>query len=292
MCGPARILSYHRIMLSPVGSTSCWVAAARALESESPDALFSDPYARRLAGETGLAMVKSAAGELLRSADPRNAYLSIRTRFIDDAVARAVRERGIAQVVMVAAGMDARAFRFDWPAELRWFEVDRAEIFEQKEAVLAKMGAVARCRRAVVRADLEHEWSGPLVEAGFDAARPALFVIEGLLVYLEAAAVERIMETVAELAAAAGSGVVADVVNQDMLTSVYTREMMARLAGMGCGWRFGTNDPRGFFERFGWQAVTVNTPDEPAVGHGRWPHPRVPESVAGIPRSYFVSGWR
>jgi len=262
------------------------------MESESADALFSDPYARTLAGETGFAMVKSAAGELLRSADPRNAYLSIRTRFIDDVVVRAVRERGgIEQVVLVAAGMDARAFRFDWPAELAWFEVDRAEIFERKEALLAEMGAVARCRRAVVRADLELEWSARLIEAGFDVARPALFVVEGLLVYLEAAAVERLMGTVAELAAAAGSGVVADVVNQDMLTSVYTREMMARLAEMGCGWRFGTNDPRGFFERFGWR-VTVNTPDEAEVGHGRWPHPRVPESVAGIPRSYFVSGWR
>jgi len=170
------------------------------MESESSDALFSDPYARRLAGETGMAMVKSAAGELLRSADPRNAYLSIRTRFIDDAVVSAARERGIGQVVMVAAGMDARAFRFDWPAELRWFEVDRAEIFEQKERLLAEMGAVARCRRAVVRADLEREWSGRLIEAGFDAARPALFVIEGLLVYLEAAAAERVMGTVAELA--------------------------------------------------------------------------------------------
>lgn len=278
--------------MSPVGSTSCWVAAARAMESESADALFHDPYARTLAGEAGFAMVKSAAGALWRATDPRNAYLSIRTRFIDDAIERAVRERGgIGHVVLVAAGMDARAFRFDWPAELGWFEVDRGEIFERKERLLAEMGAVARCRRAVVRADLEHDWAKPLAEAGFDAARPALFVIEGLLVYLEAAAVERIMGTVAELAEPAGSGVVADVVNEDMLTSAYTREMMERLEEMGCGWRFGTNDPRGLFERFGWR-VTLKRPDEVEVGRGRWPYPSVPESVAGVPRSYFVSGWR
>lgn len=262
------------------------------MESESADALFHDPYARTLAGDGGFAMVKSAAGELWRTTDPRNAYLSIRTRFIDDAIERAVRERGIAQVVMVAAGMDARAFRFDWPPQLRWFEVDRAEIFERKERLLADMGAVARCRRAVVRADLEHDWAKPLAEAGFDAARPALFVIEGLLVYLEAAAVERVMGTVAELAAPEGSGLVADVINEDMLTSAYTREMMARLAEMGCGWRFGTNDPRGFFERFGWRGVSVEKPGEVEVGRARWPYPNVPESVAGIPRSYFVSGWR
>jgi methyltransferase (TIGR00027 family) len=260
------------------------------MESESAGALFSDPFARTLAGEAGFAMVKSAAGELLRSADPRNAYLSIRTRFIDDLIVRAVAERGIGQVVMLAAGMDARAFRFDWPADLRWFEVDRAEIFERKEAVLAEMGAMARCRRAVVRADLEHDWIAPLTEAGFDAGRPALFVIEGLLVYLEQAAVEKLMGTVAELAAP-GSGVVADVVNEDMLTSVYTREMMTRLAEMGCGWRFAMSSPQAFFERFGWRA-TLHTPDDPDVGHGRWPHPKVPESVPGIPRSYFVVGWR
>jgi methyltransferase (TIGR00027 family) len=260
------------------------------MESESADALFSDTCARALAGEAGFAMVKSAAGDLLRSADPRNAYLSIRTRFIDDLIVRAVAERGVRQVVMLAAGMDARAFRFDWPADLRWFEVDRPEIFERKEAVLAGTGAVARCPRTVVRADLEQEWIAPLTEAGFEAGRAALFVIEGLLVYLEPAAVEKLLGTVAGLAAR-GSGVVADVVNEEMLTSVYTREMMARLAEMGCGWRFGTSSPRGLFERFGW-GVTVHTPDEEEVGHGRWPHPKVPESVPGIPRSYFVVGWR
>ena len=115
-------------------------------------------------------------------------------------------------------------------------------------------------------------------------------MIEGLLVYLPPAAVEKLMGTVAALAAP-GSGVVADVVNEDMLTSGYTREMIARLAEMGCGWHFATSSPRAFFERFGWQ-VTLRTPDEADVAHGRWPHPKVPEWVPGIPRSYFVVGWR
>lgn len=283
-------LMIRGMKLSPVGSTSCWVAAARALESESADALFSDPCARALAGDAGFAMVKTVAGELLRSADPRNAYLSIRTRFFDDFIVRAVTERGVRQVVMLAAGMDARAFRFDWPGDLRWFEVDRPEIFDRKETVLAGMGAAPRCARAVVRADLEHDWVAPLTEAGFDAGRPTLFVIEGLLVYLEPAAVEKLMGTVAELAAP-GSGLVADVVNDDMLTSGYTRELMARLAEMGCGWHFATSSPQAYFERFGWR-VTLRTPDEAEVGHGRWPHPKVPEWVPGIPRSYFVVGWR
>jgi methyltransferase (TIGR00027 family) len=220
----------------------------------------------------------------------RRAYLTLRTRFIDDLVVRAVSARGLRQVVLLAAGMDARAFRFDWPAELAWFEVDRAEIFGRKEPILAGLGARAGCRRVTVVADLEGEWVAPLVEAGFDAGRPALFVVEGLLVYLERGAVEGLMSGVAGVAGA-GSGFVADVMNEEMLTSPYTRVMMERLRALGTAWRFGTSEPRAFFERFGWR-VTVNTPDEEGVSHGRWPHPPVPAEVVGVPRVYFVSGWR
>jgi methyltransferase (TIGR00027 family) len=275
------------MMMSPVGATSCLVAAARAVESESAGALFHDPYARALAGEDGFAAVRAAAG---LGAEQRDAFLAIRTRFIDDFLKEAVFKRGVGQVVLLAAGMDARAFRFDWPAELRWFEVDRAEIFERKEPVLAGLGARARCRRATVVADLEHDWVAPLTAAGFDPARPAVFVVEGLLVYLEPEAVERLMTAVARVACA-GSGLVTDVMNREMLTSPYTQPVVERFRAMGCAWRFGTSEPREFFERFGWR-VAVNTADEPEVAHGRWTYPRPPELVPGMPRAYFVSGWR
>src|SRR4029450_11462013 len=99
-----------------------------------------------------------------------------------------------------------------------WFEVDRAEIFAHKGPILAKLGARASCDRVTVVADLEHDWVAPLAAAGFDAARPALFVVEGLLVYLEPAAVERLMQGVTGVASP-GSGLVADVMNAEMLTS-------------------------------------------------------------------------
>jgi methyltransferase (TIGR00027 family) len=277
------------MMLSPIGTTSRLVAAARALESESPQPLIHDPYARALAGEEGFAIARAVATSHIQS--QRDGYLAIRTRFIDDLVLNSVAGRGIRQVVLLAAGMDTRAFRFDWSPDLQWFEVDRAEIFAQKEPVLAAMAATARgCRRTTVIADLEHDWVAPLAAAGFDAARPTLFVIEGLLVYLEPASVEQLMKTVFQTAAP-GSGFVADVMNPEMLSSPYTQTVIARFREMGCPWRFATSEPRAYFERFGWR-VTINTPDEPAVAHGRWPYPPVPQSVQGIPRIYFVSGWR
>jgi hypothetical protein len=76
-----------------------------------------------------------------------------------------------------------------------------------------------------------------------------------------------------------------------MLTSPYTQTVIARFREMGCPWRFATSEPRAYFERLGWR-VTINTPDEPAIAHGRWQYPPVPQSVPGIPRTYFVSGWR
>jgi methyltransferase (TIGR00027 family) len=98
--------------MSPVGLTSRWVAANRALETEAPDPLFEDPYARALAGEEGFALLAASQG--VRPATPAGCadpYLSIRTRFFDDGLIRAVNGGGRRQVVLLAAGMDARAFR-------------------------------------------------------------------------------------------------------------------------------------------------------------------------------------
>jgi methyltransferase (TIGR00027 family) len=260
----------------------------RALESEAPRPLFNDPYARELAGPYGFEVLKAAQDS--SGTPPRNPYVVIRTRFIDDQIGNAVAGAGIRQVVLLAAGLDARAFRFDWPADLWWFEVDRDEIFRHKEPVLSRTGARASCRRTVVSADLEHEWVSLLAAASFVASRPTLFVVEGLLVYLERPAVEALLSTISGIASP-GSRLITDVVNEDMLTSVYTRPMVERLREMNCSWRFGTSQPEAFFEAFGWR-VTLNTPGEPHVGHGRWEYPTLPESVPGIPRTYFVTGRR
>jgi methyltransferase (TIGR00027 family) len=278
----------HTNTLSSVAATACWVAASRALESERDDALFRDPYARALAGERGFAILEAAAA--FRQGSPQSPYVSVRTRFIDDVINETVSRRGVSQVVLLAAGMDARAMRIHWAADLCWFEVDRAEIFAIKEPILSAAGARATCGRTIVAADLAQEWVPPLTQAGFNPARPTMFVVEGLLMYLERADVDRLLSTMSGIAAV-GSRFVADVVNEVMIDSTYTRELMNTLREMGCPWRFGTNRPREFFERFGW-SVTERTPAESEISRGRWPYPPVPESATGVPRVYFVTGDR
>ena len=118
--------------MSGVGLTARWVAANRALESDHASPLYRDPYARELAGEAGFEVLYS-----MRTASGMGAFngpdpsLTIRTRFYDDSLLNAVRSSSIDQVVILAAGMDARAFRLDWPAGVRVFEVDRDDVRTQ-----------------------------------------------------------------------------------------------------------------------------------------------------------------
>src|SRR3954465_1434666 len=161
--------------MTPVGATARWIAAARALETESAEPLFTDPYGRALAGDAGfalLAQMRLAAGPNAATSGP-DLYLSLRTRFLDDHLITAVRDRGITQVVILAAGMDTRAFRLPWPAGIVLYELDRDDVFDVKEPVLAGLGARATCERRVIRVDLAGGWVPALLEAGFDRTRPA-----------------------------------------------------------------------------------------------------------------------
>lgn len=275
--------------MTPVGLTSRWVAASRAYETERPNGLFQDPFARALAGEAGFAMhadckqVRSGSGPQ----DGPDPYLAIRTRYLDDALLAAV-EGGLTQVVVMAAGMDSRAFRLTWPAGTVLFEIDRDEIFDYKEEILTGLGAVPTCDRRIVRADLEHNWIDPLVDAGFDRSRPAAFLVEGLVVYLDDAAVAGLLTSVASIAQP-GSWIAADVPGVELLTSSFMKPFADKLASLGCPWLFGVANPEEYFAQFGWNVAAV-MPGEPSAHYGLWPYPTPPRWVPGIPRSYFVVG--
>jgi methyltransferase (TIGR00027 family) len=273
--------------LTPVGSTALWIAAGRALESESASPLFIDPYARELAGPGGDAMLstmRQVPGAAASGPDP---FVSIRTRFLDDGVLAAARSLDHPQVVLLAAGMDTRAFRLDWPAGTTLFEVDRDDVFDHKEPILTRLGAAARCDRRIVRADLALDWLPRLLGAGFDPARPAAFVIEGLLMYLEPEAADRLFESLVRIAAD-GNWMGGDIVNSEMLTSPFVAPMMQRFEDLGCPWRFGAPDPGAFLAAHGWHGVAVQ-PGEEAAHFGRWPHPIVPRAVPGMPRIFLMS---
>ena len=274
--------------MTPVGATSRWIAAARALETESDEPLFVDPFARDLAGEVGFSIFASTQVVSGAVTTARNPYLSIRTKFLDDAIVRAVREKGFTQVVILAAGMDTRGFRLDWPAGLTLFEVDRDDVFGWKEPILERLKAVPKCDRRVVRTDLTGNWTAALTSAGFDPSRPTAFLLEGLLMYLREADVERLLESLSSVAAR-GSWFAGDVINDRVLTSPFTAGMLKMLDTLGCPWQFGMAHPESYVARFGWQA-TVVVPGDPVTQYGpRWTFPAIPRAVPNMPQMFFVT---
>ena len=110
-----------------VGLTSLWVAAMRAVETERPDAMISDPFARALAGEKGFDVMSRGDPPGV----PRPPVIAVRTRYFDDTV-QASLESGLRQLVIVAAGMDSRAFRLAFPTATRVFEIDQPEVLAYK----------------------------------------------------------------------------------------------------------------------------------------------------------------
>jgi methyltransferase (TIGR00027 family) len=184
--------------LSGVGGTSLGVARARAWESRRPDRLFDDPYAAAFAAAGGTGdRTPSAPG-------PQRARLAfhviIRTRFYDDYLLTAA-EAGHRQVVLLAAGLDTRAYRLPRPDGVRLYELDLPEVLTFKERVLTGRSAVARCERTTLPADLREDWPARLIEAGFDPAAPTAWLVEGLLVYLTAEEAASLLTRVGELSA-------------------------------------------------------------------------------------------
>ena len=273
--------------MTGVGNTARWIAASRAKESELALPLFSDPYARELAGEAGFELQRQMRAAMGAQGDGPDLYLSIRTKFLDDALLNAVRTHKLHQVVILAAGMDTRAFRIPWPSDVKVFEVDRDEIFDHKEAVLGRAGASPSCERHVVRADLARPWAGALAAAGFVKSKPAAFLVEGLLMYLEEHEALPLLAAIGEIAAP-GSWIAADVVNPGVLTSPYMTRYMTALREAGSPWKFGIEDPESFFRQHGW-SPTVVQPGDPEASYGRWPFPTAPRAVPGLPRTFFVT---
>lgn len=159
-----------------VSDTALWVAIYRAMESERPDRLFNDPYARRLGGERGEAIVQSLPNGAA-TAWP----LVVRTAVMDEIVMRCVRG-GAATVLNLAAGLDARPWRLDLPRSLRWLHVDMPEMIEYFREHMAD--ATPRCELEFVAADLRDADARRDLFAHAAARGPVMVITEGLLVYL------------------------------------------------------------------------------------------------------------
>ena len=195
-----------------VGSTAVMVAAARARETESADPLIVDPFARVLVDGAGTGMwetfIDESVTERIKAADPEAAaifenmlgYQAVRTHFFDAFFTDAANS-GIRQVVILASGLDARAYRLKWPAGTVVFEIDQPKVLEYKSQTLAAHGATATATLREVAIDLRQDWPTALRAAGFDPTAPTAWLAEGLLMYLPAEAQDTLFTEITALSA-------------------------------------------------------------------------------------------
>ena len=194
-------------LASSVGATATAVAAGRALASQGPDALLHDPLADPLVRAVGHELfITMIDGQVLREDDPllnrqaMNEQMAVRTRYFDQFLLEAA-DAGIRQTVILAAGLDTRAYRLTWPAGATVYEIDQPEVIEFKTRTLADLGAAPSADRRAVAIDLREDWPTALRQAGFDTGVPTAWIAEGLLVYLPPEAQDRLFDHITALSA-------------------------------------------------------------------------------------------
>jgi methyltransferase (TIGR00027 family) len=298
-----------------VGATALGVAAARAADTESSDPLINDPFARVFLDRVGHgvwdwygapelpAAVVEAEPDMPLRMKALVSYFASRTRFFDTSFIDAA-NAGVRQAVILAAGLDARSWRLPWPDGTTVYELDQDRVLDFKLQTLHEHGAEPKANRVPVAVDLRQDWPAALREAGFDAQAPSAWSIEGLLMYLPAAAQDLLFERIQELAAP-GSRIAVEGLGPEFAVPElrdFRRERMNRvrelIAEAGSQLEVPKTDELWYFEeredvsdwlrRHGW-AVTATPSDELMASYGR-PSPEGLEEAS--PTHWFISGRR
>jgi len=267
-----------------VGATAVMVAAARAAETDKDNPLIRDPYAKVLVAGAGtgvwefmldnefVAKVADSDPEVAAIVEHMGSYQAVRTHFFDEFFTAAA-GAGIRQIVILASGLDSRAYRLPWPAGTTVYELDQPKVLEYKAATLNQHGATPKAPRREVPIDLRFDWPKALREAGFDPSMPTVWLAEGLLMYLPADAQDRLFEQVTELSAA-GSRISAETVG---IHAADRRERMRERFGRLAA-QFGIDDTFDvgeltyedpdradvavWLDEHGWQSTAVTSQDE------------------------------
>jgi methyltransferase (TIGR00027 family) len=230
-------------LASSVGATATMVAAARALASEETDPIIRDPFAARLVRAVGIDFFIRVIDGDIRPTDiaetgqvelqTETDSLAVRTRFFDDFFTSAT-AAGIDQAVILAAGLDARAYRLAWPPGTVVYEVDQPEVIKFKTDTMAQLGAEPTAERRTVSIDLREDWPTALRRSGFDDTRPAAWSAEGLLMYLPPEAQDRLFDHITALSAP-GSQLATEYHPDSVPTMAERgRAMNDRWANLGC----------------------------------------------------------
>jgi len=197
-------------LASSVGATATMVAAARALATEDTDPIISDPFAAPLVRAVGIDFFTrvvdgdiepgDAAVDGTAELQTETDSLAVRTRFFDEFFTDAA-AAGIEQSVILAAGLDSRAYRLNWPAGSIVYEVDQPLVVAFKTDTMAALGAEPTAQRRTVSIDLRDDWPAALRHSGFDDTKPSAWSAEGLLMYLPPEAQDRLFDYITALSA-------------------------------------------------------------------------------------------
>ena len=195
-------------LASSVGATATMVATARALATAEPDPLINDPYAADLVREVGIDFFTALVDNGIPDGDAAQTdgialmvnAMAVRTRFFDDFFLDAGRA-GVRQAVILASGLDSRAYRLDWPAGTVVYEIDQPQVLGAKGAAMERIGARPAATLRTVAIDLREDWPKALQDSGFDVSAPSAWSAEGLLMYLPPDAQDRLFDNITELSA-------------------------------------------------------------------------------------------
>jgi methyltransferase (TIGR00027 family) len=297
-------------LASSVGATATVVAVGRALASRSANALIDDPFAEPLVRAVGVRFfTRVVSGELDPAvADGGAGYgltrltrmMAVRTRLIDDYFDDAC-AAGIRQAVILAAGLDARAYRLPWPAGTTVYEIDQPEVIEFKTRALARIGAAPTAQRRIVAIDLRRDWAAALRASGFDPSQPTVWSAEGLVDYLPGDAQDRLLDEITELSARGSRFIAANVPGNDEAAAALQEHIGEAIdnwrkhgfdvAGMGGLWYVGErHDLAAYLAERGWTTTHSTMADKYEL-YGQ-PLSETGEDTLGLGSTIYVTGIR
>jgi methyltransferase (TIGR00027 family) len=296
-------------LATSVGVTATMVAAARAIATKADNPLIEDRFAEPLVRAVGVEFFTRWVSGDLSAADVDHDEsgwklehmpdaMAARTRFFD-AFFRAATDAGIRQAVILASGLDARAYRLAWPADLTLFEIDQPQVIEFKAATLSRLGVTPRAELRTVAIDLRNDWPKALREAGFDPSRPTAWIAEGLFGYLPPEAQDRLLDNITTLSAEGSRLACEAVPDQPELDRERAREMMRRAAAKwrehgldmefaDLGFEGERNDVDAYLQDLGWR--TAGTPmSQLLADNGLAAIPQTNDSVSVADTIYYTS---